>query len=65
MRFTVDVKEVWDRSVTVELPEGTPVAQILEQANVQIQESAEGETEYNRTLGQDTWTVRDSNGNYL
>ena len=65
MRFTVDVKEVWTRCITVDLPKNATVEQIREQANMQIQESDEGETEYSRTLDPETWTVRDSNGRYL
>ena len=65
MRFTVDVKEVWTRSITVELPETATAEQVREQANRQIQESDEGATEYSRTLDPENWTVRDSNGRYL
>ena len=65
MRFTVDVQEVWTRSVAVNLPETATAEQIREQANRQVQELDEGATEYSHTLDSENWTVRDSNGRYL
>ena len=65
MLFTVDVMEVWTRCITVELPKNATVEQIREQANLRIQESDEGVTEYSRTRDPETWTVRDSSGRYL
>jgi hypothetical protein len=63
-KFTVGVKEVWEHTLTVELPANATKEQILEAANQLIAEGDEGTTEYSHTLDTDQWTVRDKDGNY-
>lgn len=63
--FTVDVKEVWDHSVTVHLPADATRQQIVDAANEAIEESGDGDTEYSHTLDPDQWTIRDFRDNFV
>lgn len=64
-KFTVDVKEVWCRSIQVNLPVGATKEQILDAANQKIAEGDDGETEYDYTLDLDRWNVRDEQGHFI
>ena len=63
--YTVDVKEVWNHIVSVRLPKNATVEQICNEATEAIMNEAQENVEYDYTLPEDSWTVRDSSGNFL
>jgi len=57
MKRKVGVKEVWEHTIEVEVPEDASDGQILDAANDYIAENGEGEDEYDYTLGSETWVI--------
>lgn len=66
-KITVDVKEVWDHSITFDAPDGATREELLKMAHKVLEEGTEEEenTEYNRTLDDDEWTVRTEGGDFI
>jgi hypothetical protein len=63
----VNVKEVWDHSIEIEVPDNATRDEIVDAAQRVIsgEESAITDTtEYNRTMDSDMWTVRDGDREY-
>jgi len=66
MKATVDIKEVHNAIVELEdVPEGATREQILNLARGQFEERGEDVLEYDHTLEEGVWTVRDEEGNFL
>ena len=63
-KVQVDVKEIWDHTITVEVPDDATRQEIIAAAEEIMETSGDGETEYNRTMDSDMWTVRDGDHYY-
>lgn len=67
VKYTVEVREVWVRTFTIESdPASTNAAGLRDRANAMIEAGDEDQGfEYSRTLDPDQWIVRDEQGNFL
>jgi hypothetical protein len=57
MKIKVGIKEVWEHTVEVEVPDGATDSEIFDAANDFIADSDEGEDEYDYTLDENKWVI--------
>ena len=66
MKYCVEIAEVHYSRLEVELPEGTPRAEIVVAANKKLEEDGTDEyLEYSHTLDDDVWKVRTEAGDFV
>ena len=70
MEIYVDIKEIWDNTIVVDIPDDTEPNQVrdvaLDAARRALEEEGEPDNaQYNRTLEDETWTVRDDEGDFF
>ena len=67
MRYDVDVKEIWTRTIFVESDKRLTRHQIIDKALKIIEEGVEIEDhfEYSTTMDTEVWTIRDKEGNFI
>ncbi len=65
MKYVVEVKEIHNAICEIESDTLMTRQQLLDKANSMIEAGEESDIEYDRTLDRDTWTTRNSNGDFI
>ena len=64
-KFSVDVKEMWCRTIEVRLPCDATIESVRKAVQAKLDDGDEGGLEFDERLDPEDWNVRNARGDYL